>query len=109
MRFLRPQKPENQGKKTLVLDLDETLVHSTFTTPREGQKVPDMLLDVKWDDGIADTIYVNVRPFVNTFLKEMAEKFEIVIFTASIINYAQSLVQKLDVENKKFPILWRRH
>ena len=28
--LMKPQTPENRGWKTLVLDLDETLVHSTF-------------------------------------------------------------------------------
>ena len=28
--ILPPQEPKNKGKKTLVLDLDETLVHSSF-------------------------------------------------------------------------------
>ena len=28
--ILPPQKESDKGKKTLVLDLDETLVHSTF-------------------------------------------------------------------------------
>jgi TFIIF-interacting CTD phosphatase-like protein len=28
--LLGPQRREEQGRKTLVLDLDETLVHSSF-------------------------------------------------------------------------------
>jgi hypothetical protein len=30
---LGPQKPHSKGKKTLALDLDETLVHSSFKPP----------------------------------------------------------------------------
>ena len=31
--LLGPQTPDKIGKKTLVLDLDETLVHSQFKMP----------------------------------------------------------------------------
>jgi TFIIF-interacting CTD phosphatase-like protein len=33
MGLLGPLLQKNQGKKTLVLDLDETLVHSSFKPP----------------------------------------------------------------------------
>ena len=40
--FLGEQRDKDLGRKTLVLDLDETLVHSQFT--RNG--VPDITLNV---------------------------------------------------------------
>jgi RNA polymerase II subunit A small phosphatase-like protein len=97
------------ANKTLVLDLDETLVHSAFTAPKRGEKPSDLILNVKWEDGITDQVYVNVRPYVNRFLLEMSKIFEIVIFTASVISYARPLVKLLNVKNKDIPILWRRH
>ena len=41
--FLPPQKGKNVGRKTLVLDLDETLVHSSFTPINDV----DIVLPVK--------------------------------------------------------------
>jgi len=31
MAVIGPQAPEHKGRKTLVLDLDETLIHSKFS------------------------------------------------------------------------------
>ena len=42
-KILRPQSPRSQGKKTLVLDLDETLVHSSFKPPND----PSLILNVE--------------------------------------------------------------
>ena len=74
---------------TLVLDLDETLVHF-FYTPSGG-----MFL---------------IRPFCIKFLEEMSEKFEIVIFTAALKNYADSILDLLDPNKKLIKYrLYRQH
>jgi CTD small phosphatase-like protein 2 len=41
---------------------------------------------------------VNIRPYVMTFLKRMAKKYEIVIFTASHEAYANAILDELDPE-----------
>ena len=97
--LLLPSKSiEFNSKKTLILDLDETLVHSS-PTPFENN---DIILDVEFD-GIIYNIFVLVRPGVENFLKNMSKYFEIVIFTASISRYASPLLDILDKEkNIKF-------
>ena len=47
-KLLLPPKPHNLTKKTLILDLDETLVHSSFT-PFEKN---DIVLNVDFEDVI---------------------------------------------------------
>ena len=42
--------------KTLVLDLDETLVHSMFEYPRNYPNLPDLTIEVNWDDGSRDKV-----------------------------------------------------
>lgn len=42
------------------------------------------------------SIFVRLRPGVEEFLKEMAEYYEIIIFTASLREYANSVIDKLD-------------
>ena len=103
--FLLPEKSEEYSdKKTLVLDLDETLVHSSFT-PFEKN---DIILEVDFE-GILYNIYVKVRPYAEQFLKNVSKLFEIVIFTASISKYASPLLDILDKEsNIKFR-LFREH
>jgi RNA polymerase II subunit A small phosphatase-like protein len=89
--LLPPQKGTNIGKKTLVLDLDETLVHSSF------KPVPnaDFIIPVEIDNQIHQ-VYVLKRPGVDQFLKSMAEKFELVVFTASLSKYADPVLDLLD-------------
>ena len=91
MTLLPPEK--NSFKKTLVLDLDETLVHSSVEVPSEY----DLKLNVKLEENQVD-IYVCLRPWVSEFLKKVAEKYEVVIFTASVKEYADPVIDFIDNE-----------
>ena len=103
--LLLPQKsPEFNEKKTLILDLDETLVHSSFT-PFEKN---DLVLNVDFDE-IMYNIYVLVRPGAKNFIKNMSKYFEVVIFTASLSNYASPLLDILDNEHNIKYRLYREH
>ena len=103
--FLLPQKSlDFSDKKTLILDLDETLVHSSFS-PFENN---DIVLDVDFD-GMMYNIYVLVRPGAENFLKNISKFFEVVIFTASLSNYASPLLDILDPENNIKYRLYRDH
>ena len=103
--FLLPQKsPEFTDKKTLILDLDETLVHSSFT-PFEKN---DIVLNVDFD-GIMYNIYVLVRPGAKNFIKNISKYFEVVTFTASLSNYASPLLDLLDSEHNIKYRLYREH
>ena len=77
--MISPQSPPFQGRKTLILDLDETLVHSGFKCVRE----PDITLEVSMD-GQTYFVYVLKRPGVDEFLHRMSLLYEVIIFTASI-------------------------
>ena len=70
----------NNDKKTLVLDLDETLVHSGFNPFISSS---DIILKIKLDNNIHD-IHVLIRPGVEEFINKMSQFYEIVIFTASL-------------------------
>jgi RNA polymerase II subunit A small phosphatase-like protein len=63
----------------LLLDLDETLIHSK--TKKFGEYDYQINVTVS---GILMCFYVCLRPGVQDFLKTMSEYFEIVIFTASL-------------------------
>ena len=103
--FLLPEKLSKfEGKKTLVLDIDETLVHSSFF-PFEKN---DLILNVNFD-GIFYNIYVLVRPGVEQFIKNISKFFEIITFTASIPAYASPLLDILDKERNIQHRLYREH
>ena len=102
--LLPPKSREFGHQKTLILDLDETLVHSSFT-PFEKN---DIVLNVDFE-GVMYNIYVLVRPDAELFIKSVAKFFEVVIFTASISKYASPLLDILDKEKNIKYRLYRDH
>ena len=97
--------PKSSSKKTLVLDLDETLVHSQFL-PFSIQS--DVILKIDIENQTHD-IHVLIRPGVQTFLQRLSKLYEIVIFTASVSKYADPLLDILDKENYCSFRLFREH
>ncbi|KAJ2325286.1 hypothetical protein GGI00_005083 [Coemansia sp. RSA 2681] len=77
--LLPPLSAPLRGKKCLVLDLDETLVHSSF---REVEH-PDYVVPVVLE-GQEHNVYVLKRPGVDEFMRIMGQYYEIVVFTASL-------------------------
>jgi len=74
--FLPPlTEEEKETTYTLVLDLDETLVHYFDLGPES---------------------HFLIRPGCFEFLDEMAKYFELVIFTAAMQDYADSVLDQLD-------------
>jgi len=90
-RLLGPIHRLDTGKKCLVLDLDETLVHSSFRAVAGA----DFVIPVQIED-VVHFVYVAKRPGVDEFLIEMAKHYEIVIYTASLNKYADPLLDLLD-------------
>lgn len=89
--LLPPQAADVAGKKCLVLDLDETLVHSSFTEIWNADFV--IAVDV---EGTVHDVYVAKRPGVDEFIKRVSELFEVVVFTASVSKYGDPLLDRLD-------------
>jgi Dullard-like phosphatase family protein len=90
-------KEPRTRKVTLVLDLDETLVHSTMEHCDDADFTFPVFFDTK-----EHMVYVKKRPHVHMFLEKMAEMFEVVIFTASQSVYADQLLDMLDPGKKLF-------
>ncbi|CAI7857678.1 unnamed protein product [Closterium sp. NIES-53] len=95
--LLPPLQPHLQlsngraARKTLVLDLDETLVHSSFSAPPNADFVVPLTMD-----GRTASVFVLKRPGVEQFLSAMAPIFEVVVFTASLARYADPVLDLLD-------------
>lgn len=83
--------PSNTDKKCLIIDLDETLVHSSFK-PVENA---DFIIPVEIDN-VMHQVYVLKRPYVDEFLERIGDKFECVLFTASLAKYADPVADLLD-------------
>ncbi|OMJ68586.1 hypothetical protein SteCoe_33920 [Stentor coeruleus] len=96
-----PKSKENEGKKTLFLDLDETLTHAV-KNPNQSQ------VRIKVNDDVV--INVNIRPYAQEFIKNASQDYEIVIFTASYRKYANAILDYLDPLNKYITYrLYREH
>lgn len=81
-------------KRTVFLDLDETLVHSK---PDPPPQVFDFVVRPVID-GEAMNFYVLKRPGVDEFLEAMAAKYELVVFTAGLKEYASLVLDGIDVK-----------
>jgi|UniRef100_A0AC35FBQ2 RNA polymerase II subunit A small phosphatase-like protein len=79
------------NKKCLIVDLDETLVHSSFKPVKNA----DFIIPVEIDN-IVHQVYVLKRPFADEFLERIGPLFECVLFTASLAKYADPVADLLD-------------
>ncbi|XP_059503562.1 carboxy-terminal domain RNA polymerase II polypeptide A small phosphatase 1-like isoform X1 [Stegostoma tigrinum] len=105
-------KVQDSGKKCVVIDLDETLVHSSFKPVSNADFIIPVEIDgnvhqvrvcdvTGWEkrqDGLSllAQVYVLKRPHVDEFLRRMGELFECVLFTASLSKYADPVADLLD-------------
>ena len=96
----------NSNKKTLVLDLDETLVHSSTESPFPNRKNIVLNLKIK---NLDYKIYAIVRPYLDFFLKEMSHYFNLYIFTASMSQYSKALLDIIDKNKLIIKIFSREH
>ncbi|XP_058803577.1 carboxy-terminal domain RNA polymerase II polypeptide A small phosphatase 1 [Phymastichus coffea] len=89
--LLPPIRHQDMHKKCMVIDLDETLVHSSFKPINNA----DFVVPVEID-GTVHQVYVLKRPYVDEFLQRMGELYECVLFTASLAKYADPVADLLD-------------
>ncbi|CAK8674538.1 CTD small phosphatase-like protein [Clavelina lepadiformis] len=89
--LLQPRSPSFGRKKCAVIDLDETLVHSSFKPISNA----DFIVPVEID-GTIHQVYVLKRPHVDAYLERMGEMYECVLFTASLAKYADPVADLLD-------------
>ncbi|KAM6552248.1 hypothetical protein CsatB_002056 [Cannabis sativa] len=90
-----PKETSRRKLITLVLDLDETLVHSTLEHCEDADFTFNVFFNMK-----EHTVYVRKRPHLKTFLERVAEMFQVIIFTASQSIYAEQLLDILDPDGK---------
>ncbi|KAM7537948.1 hypothetical protein Aperf_G00000068514 [Anoplocephala perfoliata] len=89
--LLGQPSPDCVGKKCLVLDLDETLVHSSFK-PVENA---DFTVTVEIEN-VQHEVSVCKRPHLETFIETIGPLFEVVMFTASLSKYADPVCDRID-------------
>lgn len=110
-KFFRKKKsnfyvapPAPSGKKTLVLDLDETLIHSSSFPPHQLIQyftILDDSIQIDSENTNADStkspqlIYIFLRPGLDEFLEYAKENFEVFVYTYAERNYAEPILDKI--------------
>ena len=96
LREKRVQVPRRSGyedKKTVIFDLDETLVHCCENI-EDCQ--PDVILPVQFPSGEVINAGLNIRPHAIECLREINKNFEVFVFTSSHQCYANVVLDYLD-------------
>jgi len=86
------KKDIHRNKKTLIFDLDETLIHCVDSPHKRS----DIQLSIKFPDGERMEAGINIRPYALECLKELSQYYEIMVFTASHKCYATAILDHLD-------------
>ncbi|KAJ5741931.1 hypothetical protein N7533_011340 [Penicillium manginii] len=104
------------SSSTLVLDLDETLIHSLA---KGGRMSSGHMVEVKLSMPMTTALtpggpqatlgpqhpilyYVHKRPHCDEFLRKVSKWYKLVIFTASVQEYADPVIDWLEQERKYF-------
>ncbi|GAW17123.1 hypothetical protein ANO14919_065730 [Xylariales sp. No.14919] len=106
-----PQDPKQL--KTLILDLDETLIHSMSKGGRMGGSghMVEVRLNTAYTGSGGQPMlgpqhpilyYVHKRPHCDEFLRKVCKWFNLVVFTASVQEYADPVIDWLESERKFF-------
>lgn len=86
--------PMNRDKHTLVLDIDETLIHTYGMSKHDSSK------DTSPDPAVKGLplvdYYVMLRPHVKEFLDEVHKLFEVVFWTAGTASYCCAVLDALE-------------
>jgi RNA polymerase II subunit A small phosphatase-like protein len=108
------QKEENDNnskilyKKILVIDLDETLIHTSF------KKIPNPDLTIQLDSTVYTKkntddknieelsvqkiveAYIRIRPGVNEFFSQLSKHYDFYVYSASSKNYLSTIIKNID-------------
>ena len=97
-------RSKHSSNKTLILDMDETLIHSVksyLDYSKLNVTVDEArTLTYRDNDFTFKNFKVFIRPHAIRLLKELSELYEIIVFTSAEQCYADSVLNFIDPENK---------
>jgi CTD nuclear envelope phosphatase 1 len=106
----QPPRSSRLAQKTLVIDLDETLIHSLA---KGGRMSSGHMVEVKLNTAVGYggatlgpqhpiLYYVHKRPHCDDFLRRVSKWYNLIVFTASVQEYADPVIDWLEQERKYF-------
>jgi Dullard-like phosphatase family protein len=105
-KVVLPRRPGYEGLKTVVFDLDETLIHCVD----DPSEPTDVRLPITFPNGDVIMAGINIRPYAVKALKAANQEFEVVVFTASHSCYADVVLDYLDPDHSLIHHrLYRQH
>ncbi|KAL6714979.1 Nuclear envelope morphology protein 1 [Lecanora helva] len=104
------------SQKTLVIDLDETLIHSLA---KGGRMSSGHMVEVKLNTTVGEggatlgpqhpiLYYVHKRPHCDEFLRKVYKWYNLIVFTASVQQYADPVIDWLEQERQYFSARYYR-
>ena len=103
INFQNLKNESNQNKKLLILDLDETLVHSDLDFLLKEKNVKyDTILHFDGEEEKNIPLPLMIRPGLYKFLDYASENFDLVVFTASDQDYADTIINYIEKDKKYF-------
>ena len=84
-------------RRIIMLDLDETLIRAE---PFDYSKTYNHVISVKVSQDLHQNFGVFVRPFTTEFLQTISQDHKIVVYTASVEDYANKIVDVIDPQRQ---------
>ena len=104
-------KKVNHTEKILVIDLDETLIHTSFkkllnydfkilldSTIYTKKNLEDKIIKGLSVQKIVEA-YICIRPGVNEFLSQLSKYYDLYVYSASSKQYLNNVIKNLDKKN----------
>ena len=87
-------------KKTIVLDIDETLVFAS-TNSNELKKIDDVIFIKMARFGSPIKALLSFRPYLIYLLDELSKEFEIILYTCGTAAYAKAFAESVERKGEK--------
>ncbi|CAI2373431.1 unnamed protein product [Moneuplotes crassus] len=90
-----------ERQKTLILDMDETLIHAKPKIKENEDFEPDFEIVLKDDEyGSELAFMVKMRPGLVECLEKLSELYEVAVFTAAERTYATKIIKHFDPDGQ---------